>query len=609
MLSGSGGIGGGGRGGVWSKPPALVCHICGREYGTTSLKIHLPQCEKLWIERESLKDRRDRRPVPKPTPNMMNSVNIKDPAAMAAYNQQATQEFNQRALVACPHCGRTFFEDRLAIHLRSCRADAPAAKVGTGRIKSAQEAVAAATPIKRTAVHGGMTSPQASSATPSSALSPPPTAGGTRRSPSAASSSSSSSGSKPRVQFSSSTGGGGGPSTSRPRMAAMQTKPSSGTWEDELNDELDETPKKGYSIPPDAYPPAGGNDYGDEDGELANCSICDRRFNIDRLAKHESVCRKQQASEAKRQKRIAAKQAKLPQPGSQKSANTDAWKAKHNEFQSAIQYAKKLAAMQKAGKSLANLPPPPRSENPDYVQCPHCSRRFNQQAADRHIPACANTINKPKPVSRNGPVKAPPMGSMAAQRAAAQAKAAAQVQKSTLSPTNMRQMTQQQGMGSPYGYGDQYEYSDRPTSSSGSSMSQRLSPSAASVGVSRGRGGVSAVSSGASPPARTLASTSSAPRPRSSSQVRTGTASQRAPSVQRAPTNGGTRNSYGSNEEDLHNKINQLTQTVQQLSKVVLSSPTGGGGIATSRGGVTCRSCRQTAPSGSRFCNGCGSKL
>jgi hypothetical protein len=43
--------------GGWNrnKPRALVCHICGREYGTTSLAIHLPQCQKMWIQRESIK--------------------------------------------------------------------------------------------------------------------------------------------------------------------------------------------------------------------------------------------------------------------------------------------------------------------------------------------------------------------------------------------------------------------------------------------------------------------------------------------------------------------------------------------------------------------------
>lgn len=43
------------------------------------------------------------------------------------------------------------------------------------------------------------------------------------------------------------------------------------------------------------------------------------------------------------------------------------------------------------------MPPPPKSENRDYVQCPHCARRFNQTAAERHIPKCKDTVNKPKP--------------------------------------------------------------------------------------------------------------------------------------------------------------------------------------------------------------------
>ena len=110
MLSGSGGIGGGGSG--WSKPAALVCHICGREYGTSSLKIHLPQCEKMWVEREKLKPRAERRPVPKAATNMAiptgAKLDLRNPDAMAAYNEAATKQFNERALVPCPNCGRTF---------------------------------------------------------------------------------------------------------------------------------------------------------------------------------------------------------------------------------------------------------------------------------------------------------------------------------------------------------------------------------------------------------------------------------------------------------------------------------------------------------------------
>jgi hypothetical protein len=30
----------------------------------------------------------------------------------------------------------------------------------------------------------------------------------------------------------------------------------------------------------------------------------------------------------------------------------------------------------------------PSEPNPDYVQCPYCKRRFQESAAERHIPFC-----------------------------------------------------------------------------------------------------------------------------------------------------------------------------------------------------------------------------
>lgn len=81
------------------------------------------------------------------------------------------------------------------------------------------------------------------------------------------------------------------------------------------------------------------------------------------------------------------------------------WRRKHEEFISAIRSAKQVQAHLAKGGKLSDLPPPPPSENPDYVQCPHCSRRFNSSAAERHIPKCANfQFNKPKPSTSKTPV-------------------------------------------------------------------------------------------------------------------------------------------------------------------------------------------------------------
>lgn len=67
------------------------------------------------------------------------------------------------------------------------------------------------------------------------------------------------------------------------------------------------------------------------------------------------------------------------------------------EFIRSIRDARKVQEHIKKGGKASDLPPPPPSENPDYVLCRFCTRRFAPQVAERHIPHCQNTINRPKP--------------------------------------------------------------------------------------------------------------------------------------------------------------------------------------------------------------------
>lgn len=60
------------------------------------------------------------------------------------------------------------------------------------------------------------------------------------------------------------------------------------------------------------------------------------------------------------------------------------WRAQHENFIKAIRYA----------KGLSDEPPPP-AENPEYIQCPHCERRFKPATAERHIPKCKDIKAKP----------------------------------------------------------------------------------------------------------------------------------------------------------------------------------------------------------------------
>ena len=101
-------------------PPAmLVCYICGRQFGSSSLSIHEPQCIKKWeAENANLPPEQRRKRPKKPEAvggggGAASSVDAANEVAYAAY------ESNQSP---CPNCGRTFNADRLPVHLRSCKA-------------------------------------------------------------------------------------------------------------------------------------------------------------------------------------------------------------------------------------------------------------------------------------------------------------------------------------------------------------------------------------------------------------------------------------------------------------------------------------------------------
>lgn len=111
-------------------PATLVCYICGREFGTTSLKIHHPKCAELFIKREALKPKKDRRKLPEPPTASSDGASGAAGMSREQFNEQAMSKFNTEQMIPCPHCGRTFLEDSLKVHLRSCRADSGSLPVG-----------------------------------------------------------------------------------------------------------------------------------------------------------------------------------------------------------------------------------------------------------------------------------------------------------------------------------------------------------------------------------------------------------------------------------------------------------------------------------------------
>lgn len=104
-----------------------MCHICGREFGTTSLKIHQPQCSEKFLNEERKKpNKADQRALPQLPPEMLqrydlNSLSTWSSQQLDAYNKEVFQFYNTKALVPCPNCSRTFFPESLMKHIKGCK--------------------------------------------------------------------------------------------------------------------------------------------------------------------------------------------------------------------------------------------------------------------------------------------------------------------------------------------------------------------------------------------------------------------------------------------------------------------------------------------------------
>ncbi|XP_048385636.1 zinc finger C2HC domain-containing protein 1A [Stegostoma tigrinum] len=149
--------------------------------------------------------------------------------------------------------------------------------------------------------------------------------------------------------------------------------------------------------------------------ELAPCKICGRTFLLPVRLKHEPICqksanKKRKTFDSSRQRAegtdIPTLKPLKPRPEPPKKPSN--WRMKHENFIATIRAAKKMSQTMKDGGSLP--PPPPPLYDPDYVQCPYCQRRFNENAADRHISFCkeqAARITKPKHASSKGKQSTP----------------------------------------------------------------------------------------------------------------------------------------------------------------------------------------------------------
>lgn len=120
------------------KPQMLMCYLCGREFGTRSLPIHVPQCEKKWLSQEAQKPTAEQRPLPA-RPERLNAilmgVSLKE-EERAVFNEEMYNNYDQDVLEKCQWCGRTFNPTAMKSHAKSCTQESPAKPAGTGLTKA-----------------------------------------------------------------------------------------------------------------------------------------------------------------------------------------------------------------------------------------------------------------------------------------------------------------------------------------------------------------------------------------------------------------------------------------------------------------------------------------
>ncbi len=165
------------------------------------------------------------------------------------------------------------------------------------------------------------------------------------------------------------------------------------------------------------------------------CPDCGRKFIPSAFAKHVKICakvfmqkrkkfdstkqrlqgegvdpelkkvyEKSKKQEMKAQKMGAAPKKHEEQPVGGAGGGESKWKQQSSAFREAMKAAREYAKAKERGEE----PPPPMISAPDpsLIPCPNCGRRFNEMAANRHIPQCKNIKAKPTVLKRGGGINA-----------------------------------------------------------------------------------------------------------------------------------------------------------------------------------------------------------
>eukprot|EP00794_Sanderia_malayensis_P010200 gene10200-11248_t len=366
--------------------PYVICYLCGRKYGTKSIVIHEPQCLKKWqLENNKLPKKLRRQPPVKPA--AYDAI-----ATAGAYGRVNLDEVNEAAfrsaqdqLIPCENCGRTFLPDRLQVHHRSCTADkparTPAAKSKPNMFVEREKTFnkSKGTLERHSADYSALPKMKSKKYSPENTKVPQRRGIFKSEEPQIFTETYTEATSYDDYHMGNKKGSKASSRSTGLRGAISKSSEVSenGSWE-----------------------PRGQNS-----NDLIPCPNCGRSFASNRIQKHHTVCVKNQPKKRKvfqsSKQRVQGTEAEkfLRSAKHQKESvkQKSNWRQQHEDFIRSIRAARQVKVHMESGGKASDLPPPPPSLNPDYVYCEYCTRRFNPTVAERHIPKCRATINRPAP--------------------------------------------------------------------------------------------------------------------------------------------------------------------------------------------------------------------
>lgn len=200
----------------------------------------------------------------------------------------------------------------------------------------------------------------------------------------------------------------GGSRRNNPRNQRQQRKPSP------QNDRWDQPSdnQRGFANQPDQFQKRSSYDQMGTKGvdvpefaapqKMAQCRVCGRTFAKDRIAKHQKACKK--ASKKPKKVKVfvkkLSKREKMELKKKKAAKGKPKWKQQHDAFIKQMKYMKKLKEIEQKGGDIREIAPLESEENPDFLPCKFCGRKFREAAHARHEGICQKVFGGKKNVKK-----------------------------------------------------------------------------------------------------------------------------------------------------------------------------------------------------------------